>query len=83
MMVSLYAMLFDSGRYDGESALVFHWNPVFWGMGDEKYSYDRMELQKIILEEMERENWLGVCCEPNCICVACNQFPVSHQFWEC
>jgi hypothetical protein len=26
---------------------------------------------------MERENWLGVCCEPNSIFVICNQFPVS------
>ena len=78
MMVSLYSMLFDSDKYDGESALVFNWDPVFWGMGDEKFCYDRMGLQKIILEEMEKENWLGVCCEPNCIFVACNQFPVYH-----
>ena len=77
-MVSLYSMLFNSEKYDGDSALIFNWDPVFWGMGDEKYRYDRMSLQKIILQEMEKENWLGVCCEPNCIFVACNQFPVDQ-----
>ena len=81
-MVSLYAMLFNSQKYDGNSALIFNWDPVFWGMGDEKYEYDRMSLQNIILHEMERENWLGVCCEPNCIFVACNQFPVNRILIE-
>ncbi|KAJ7838769.1 hypothetical protein B0H14DRAFT_3109577 [Mycena olivaceomarginata] len=62
--------------YDAPDALVFDRNPIFWGMGRETFSYTRMTLQDTILNEMEAENWLGVCCEPNCIFVVCNQFPL-------
>ncbi|KAF4462881.1 linalool dehydratase-isomerase precursor [Fusarium albosuccineum] len=51
-------------------------NPLFWGMGPEKFSYTRQSLQAAILREMEREKWLGVCCEPNNIFIVCNQFPL-------
>ncbi|KAJ6520488.1 hypothetical protein C8R45DRAFT_62081 [Mycena sanguinolenta] len=76
LMVSLHAMLFDDDKYDAPEALVFNWNPVYWGMGPERFSYNRTTLQEAILKEMERENWIGVCCEPNCIFVVCNQFPL-------
>lgn len=78
-MVSLYAMLFNDDKYNQEGALTFNWNPIFWGMGPEKFSYTRSSLQKAILAEMEREKWLGVCCEPNCIFIVCNQFPVGKS----
>lgn len=83
-MVSLYAMLFDDDRFNRENALEFRWDPVFWGMGPEKFSYTRQSLQNAILKEMEREKWLGVCCEPNSIFIICNQFPVSSllQKWS-
>ncbi|KAJ7819912.1 hypothetical protein B0H14DRAFT_3736499 [Mycena olivaceomarginata] len=76
LMVSLHAMLIGDDKYDAPDALVFDWNPIFWGMGRETFSYTRMTLQDTILNEMEAENWLGVCCEPNCIFVVCNQFPL-------
>ncbi|KAF9890590.1 hypothetical protein FE257_005721 [Aspergillus nanangensis] len=76
LMVSLYTMLFDDDRYNKPGALTFNWNPIFWGMGAESFSYTRQSLQQAILVEMERENWLGVCCEPNSIFVVCNQFPI-------
>jgi hypothetical protein len=69
-------MLFNDDKYNKEDALSFTWNPIFWGMGPEKFSYNRETLQKAIIKEMERENWLGVCCEPNSIFIVCNQFPV-------
>lgn len=75
LMVSLYTMLFNDDKYNREGALTFNWSPIFWGMGPEKFSYSRESLQKAILAEMEREKWLGVCCEPNCIFIVCNQFP--------
>ena len=75
-MVSLYAMLFDSEEFDGEDGLTFDWNPIFWGMGPETFKYSRKSLQNTIIEQMEREKWLGVCCEPNNIFIVCNQFPV-------
>ncbi|EOD44468.1 putative linalool dehydratase-isomerase precursor protein [Neofusicoccum parvum UCRNP2] len=76
LMVSLHAMLFDDDKYDQPDALVFDWNPIFWGMGPEKFCYSRSSLQKAILDEMERTNWMGVCCEPNSVFVVCNQFPL-------
>ncbi|KAJ3538368.1 hypothetical protein NM208_g5935 [Fusarium decemcellulare] len=76
LMVSLYTMLFDDDRFNKDGALEFYWNPIFWGMGPERFSYTRQSLQAAILREMEREKWLGVCCEPNNIFIVCNQFPL-------
>jgi hypothetical protein len=76
-MVSLYSMLFNDHSYDKEGSIVFDWNPLFFGMGPERFSYTRSSLQATILKEMERENWMGVCCEPNMIFIICNQFPVT------
>ncbi|CAO2650781.1 Nn.00g020730.m01.CDS01 [Neocucurbitaria sp. VM-36] len=76
LMVSLYTMLFNDDRYNEEGALTFRWHPIFWGMGPETFSYTRKTLQEAILREMEREKWVGVCCEPNSIFVVCNQFPL-------
>ncbi|KAF2637715.1 hypothetical protein P280DRAFT_492136 [Massarina eburnea CBS 473.64] len=76
LMISLYTMLFADDRFDKEDSIVFDWNPIFWGMGPEKYSYTRLSLQDAIVQEMERENWLGVCCEPNLVFIVCNQFPL-------
>ena len=75
-MVSLYSMLFNDDSYDKPGALTFTFDPIFWGMGPEKFEYSRSSLQQCILDEMEREKWLGVCCEPNNIFIVCNQFPV-------
>ncbi|KAL6354202.1 hypothetical protein LRP88_12536 [Fusarium phalaenopsidis] len=76
LMISLYTMLFNDDKYNVAGALTFNWNPIFWGMGPEKFSYTRQSLQAAILKEMELENWMGVCCEPNAIFVVCNQFPL-------
>lgn len=80
-MISLYTMLFADEKFDKEGSIVFDWNPMFWGMGPEKFTYTRLPLQDAIIKEMERENWLGVCCEPNLIFVICNQFPVRTSSW--
>ncbi|EXL91126.1 hypothetical protein NOF04DRAFT_18210 [Fusarium oxysporum II5] len=76
LMVSLYTMLFDDDKYNEKDALEFNWDPMFWGMGPERFCYTRKTLQNSIISEMERENWLGVCCEPNSIFINCNQFPL-------
>jgi hypothetical protein len=33
---------------------------------------------------MEKNKWMGVCCEPNVVFVVCNQFPVgfSHSLFS-
>ncbi|KAL3451087.1 hypothetical protein BJX65DRAFT_293696 [Aspergillus insuetus] len=76
LMVSLYTMLFNDEAYDEDGALKFVWDPVFWGMGREVFSYSRLSLQETVLSEMESQGWLGACCEPNTIFVVCNQFPI-------
>ncbi|KXH60051.1 hypothetical protein CNYM01_07846 [Colletotrichum nymphaeae SA-01] len=76
MMVALYGMLFDDDEFERPGSLEFLWNPLFFGLGPEKFSYDAGSLQDAILKEMEGNGWIGVCCEPNMVFVVCNQFPL-------
>jgi hypothetical protein len=78
LMTSLYAMLFDDDKYEREGSLTFRWDPLFWGLGSEDFAYDNGKLQQVILSQMEENEWVGVCCEPNAIFVICNQFPVGR-----
>ncbi|KEF59603.1 uncharacterized protein A1O9_04449 [Exophiala aquamarina CBS 119918] len=75
LMVSLYAMLFDDDEYERPGSMTFDWDPQFWGT-PEKYEYSTKSLQDVIIAEMEKNQWLGVCCEPNVVFVICNQFPL-------
>jgi hypothetical protein len=50
-----------------------------YGLGDQTFSYDNRSLQAAITREMERNGWVGVCCEPNVVFIVCNQFPVCHS----
>lgn len=79
LMISLYAMLFDDDEFEKEDSIVFKWDPVFFGFGPENFKYCTQTLQKVILDEMEKNNWVGVCCEPNVVFIICNQFPVSSS----
>ena len=76
LMMTLFAMLFDDDQWD-EERVVFRHDPVYYGLGEEVFRYSRTGLQEVILKEMEKEGWVGVCCEPNVVFVICNQFPVS------
>lgn len=78
LMTSLYAMLFDDSEFEKKGSIIFDWNPLFWGLGQEQFTYDNRSLQQVILAEMERNGWIGVCCEPNAVFVVCNQFPVRN-----
>ena len=75
-------MLFDDDEFERTGGLTFRWDPVFWGFGGEDFKYDNRSLQKVIMQQMEENGWVGVCCEPNAIFVVCNQFPVSCDFVE-
>lgn len=79
-MVSLYAMLFNDDEFDKPDSLVFDWDPMFFGMGPESFKYNRSKLQQVILQQMEQNGWMGVCCEPNMVFIVCNQFPVSDDW---
>ncbi|KAM0258601.1 hypothetical protein ACHAQJ_003772 [Trichoderma viride] len=76
LMTSLYGMLFDDDEFEKPESLSFVWDPVFFGFGPETFSYDNRSLQAVIIREMERNGWVGVCCEPNLVFVVCNQFPM-------
>ncbi|KAJ0162144.1 hypothetical protein CTA2_5049 [Colletotrichum tanaceti] len=76
LMTSLYAMLFDDDEFEKPGSIAFTWAPIFWGFGPETYRYDNRSLQTAIVTQMERNNWVGVCCEPNSVFVVCNQFPL-------
>ncbi|KAF2149458.1 hypothetical protein K461DRAFT_260931 [Myriangium duriaei CBS 260.36] len=76
LMTSLYAMLFDDDTFEREDSIVFRWNPLFWGLGSQDYRYDNRSLAAVILRQMEENEWVGVCCEPNAVFVVCNQFPL-------
>ncbi|KAF9873017.1 hypothetical protein CkaCkLH20_09527 [Colletotrichum karsti] len=76
LMTSLYAMLFDDDEFEKPGSLTFRWAPLFWGFGPQEFHYDNRSLQKGIVDQMERNNWVGVCCEPNSVFVVCNQFPI-------
>ncbi|RZN35984.1 hypothetical protein [Bradyrhizobium sp. Leo121] len=75
-MVGMYGMLFNDDSYDQPAALTFVHNPIFWGMGPEKFEYSRSSLTEVIYWQMVENGWLGVACEPNCIFIVCNQFPM-------
>lgn len=77
LMTSLYAMLFDDDEFEKEGSLTFRWNPLLWGRRQD-FVYDNRSLQKVIFQQMEENDWVGVCCEPNAVFVVCNQFPVSN-----
>ena len=75
-MVGMYSMLFNDDGYDRSAALTFVHNPIFWGMGPEKFEYSRSSLNEVIYWQMVENGWLGVACEPNCVFIVCNQFPM-------
>lgn len=75
-MVGMYSMLFNDDSYDRPDALTFVHNPIFWGMGPEKFEYSRSSLNEVIYWQMVENGWLGVACEPNCVFIVCNQFPM-------
>ena len=52
-------------------------NSMFLGTGPQEFSYSTTTLQEAILRELERNEYAGVCCEPNMVFVVCNQFPVG------
>ncbi|WPG98723.1 Hypothetical protein R9X50_00151700 [Acrodontium crateriforme] len=74
-MTSLYGMLFADTEFEGRGAMMFDWDPMFYGLRREVSFYDNAKLQGIILREMEANGWIGVCSEPNVVYVAYNQFP--------
>ena len=75
-MAGLYAVLFDDDRFAAPGALTVSQSSRLWGLGPETYAYDFRKLNETIYWQMVENGWLGVACEPNCIFIVCNQFPM-------
>ncbi|WP_137681771.1 hypothetical protein [Aurantiacibacter suaedae] len=74
-MAGMYGVLFDDDRYEREGGLTIRHSPLF--VGEEmEFSYDFSSINDIIYWQMVENGWLGVACEPNCIFLVCNQFPM-------
>ncbi len=75
-MAGMYAVLFDDDKYAQPGALSLQYQPIFYGMGAQKFEYDFRKINDVIYWQMVENGWLGVACEPNCIFLICNQFPM-------
>lgn len=75
-MVTTYAMLYDSGKYEQPGALTFEYNPVGRGMGRETFAYDSLKLAEVLQQQFDANGYEGIECEPNAIFVECNQHPI-------
>lgn len=75
-MVTSYAMLYDSDRYERAGALTFDFDPKARGMGREQFVYDTSRLAEVLRDQFAANGWAGIECEPNAIFVECNQHPM-------
>ncbi len=75
-MAGMYAVLFDDDRYAEPGAMSLQYQPIFYGLGPQKFEYDFRKINDVIYWQMVENGWLGVACEPNCIFLICNQFPM-------
>lgn len=75
-MTGMYAVLFNDDRYAEPGALSLQHQPIFYGMGPQRFEYDFHKVNDVIYWQMVENGWLGVACEPNCIFLICNQFPM-------
>jgi hypothetical protein len=75
-MVGMYSAIFGDDRYSRPGALTFEYSPLYYGLGTETFAYDAHKLNETIYWQMVENGWLGVACEPNCIFLVCNQFPM-------
>ncbi|OBB20740.1 hypothetical protein A5761_04350 [Mycolicibacterium setense] len=81
-MAAMHAALFNDDRYETPGALTFNWALVFQGLGPESYPYQRSTLGDAIYWQMVENGWLGIACEPNCIFIVCNQYPLMGFRFE-
>jgi hypothetical protein len=74
-MAGLFAVLFNDDRYEQPGGLTIRHEPLYVGTS-QCYAYDFWSLNDTLYWQMVENGWLGVACEPNCIFLVCNQFPM-------
>lgn len=74
-MAGMFGVLFDDDRFEQPGGLTLRYEPLYVGES-ECYEYDFTSLNDVIYWQMVENGWLGVACEPNCIFLVCNQFPM-------
>jgi hypothetical protein len=75
-MALLYHYLFKDGKYAGDGALTFAFQPLFWGGDGQRFSYNERSLNEHLYWTMVEKGYLGIACEPNCVFQICNQVPI-------
>lgn len=78
LMTSLYAMPFGGDVFEQAGSLSFHWNPLFWGMGDETFAYDNRSLQDAIIVEWKGKTGLVFVSQINFLWLAISFRYVYH-----
>ncbi len=74
-MAGMYGVLFDDDLYEKPGALTMSFRPIFQS-GAEEYPYDFGTLNHNLYWQMVESGYLGIPCEPNCVFLVCNQFPI-------
>src|SRR5271157_3288367 len=75
-MTALYEVLYRTGKYDKPGSISFRFSESTWGPGPQVYKYDVHSMAKLLHDEFQESDYVGIACEPNLIFTACNQLPV-------
>ncbi len=83
-MVGMHTKLFADDKYLQPDSLTLKFEPVFRGLsGPQHFKYDFASLTKVIYDQMVKNDWLGLECEPNAVFVICNQLPfLGFKFFD-
>lgn len=82
-MLGMYRMLHDDAKYDEEGSIRFEYNPIYYGLGTEVFTYSHTSLNDLLYQRFKEHEWLGIPCEPNAIFIVCNQYPVlGFKFYD-
>jgi len=74
-MAGMFGVLFNDDRFERPGGLTIRHSPLYVGE-EQRFEYDFTSINDIIYWQMVENGWLGVACEPNCIFLVCNQFPM-------
>ena len=83
-MVGMHTKLYADDKYLQPDSLTFKFEPVFRGLtGPQYFKYDFASLNDAIYQQMVKNDWLGLECEPNAVFIICNQLPfLGFRFFD-
>ena len=69
-MIGLYETLYHDFKWDQPGAITFVYSPT------EKFVYDHHSLNQVMRDQMQKNSYHAICCEPNAVFPECNQHPI-------